>query len=265
QQKPGDQAFFMTAEAYNYPITDGLLFKMDGGTRINYYAHGFDSMINFGFKRDAEQNYETLFSSYLNHLQYELKGFSVLNYISSHDDGSPFDLHRTRSFEAATKLMLSLGAAQIYYGDEIARPLQFDGVQGDANLRSMMPWQVLDKRQTIQSSTSHETYQDLLKHWQKLGQFRYDHVAVGAGLHQQLSVKPYVFKRSYSDGEVTDIVLVALDLPKEKKRRISVKDVFKEGDKLKDHYSGRTLVVKDGMVTVTGQYRIALLSKLLGK
>jgi alpha-amylase len=50
-----------------------------------------------------------------------LKGNTVLNYLSSHDDGGPFDAKRTKTIEAGTKLLLSPGIAQVFYGD--ARPL----------------------------------------------------------------------------------------------------------------------------------------------
>lgn len=261
KQKLSDDAFFMTAEAYNYPISDGLQFRMDGGSQINYYAHGFDSMINFGFKSDAHQNYEALFSSYANYLAKDLKGYSVLNYMSSHDDGSPFDPARLQPFEAATKLMLSPGSAQIYYGDEIARLLNVAEAQGDAKLRSMMDWTLLKKKQVIPSISTGQTYQDLLAHWQKLGQFRQTHLAVGAGSHQQLSATPYVFKRSYEKGGVSDVVVVALDLPIEVKHSITVGAVFKDGETVRDYYSGQTMVVKAGKVELPGKYTIVLLAK----
>lgn len=261
KKKLGDDAFFMTAEAYNYPISDGLQFRMDGGSRINYYAHGFDSMINFGFKSDARQNYETLFSSYANYLARDLKGYSVLNYISSHDDGSPFDPARLQAFDSATKLMLSPGSVQIYYGDEIARLLNVAEAQGDAKLRSMMDWTLLKKKLAIPSLSTGQTYQDLLKHWQKLGQFRQAHIAVGAGEHQQLSAQPYVFKRSYEKDGVSDVVVVALDLPVSSKHSIAVGAVFKDGETVKDYYSGQTMVVKAGKVELPGKYTIVLLAK----
>lgn len=261
KQKLGDQSFYMTAEAYNYPIRDGLFFKMDGGTRINYYANGFDSMINFGFKHDANQDYEALFSSYSSLLQNALKSYSILNYISSHDDDHPFDAQRARPFEAATKLMLAPGAAQIYYGDELARPLQFKDAQGDANLRSVMPWAVLDKEHAIATITSGQTYHALLAHWQKLGQFRHAHSAVGAGVHQQLSSAPYVFKRSLEKEDANDVVVVALDLPLASKHVLVVDTAFKNGDKLKDYYSGQQVSVKDGKVSLNGTHAIVLLGK----
>jgi alpha-amylase len=71
-------------------------------------------MINFEFKWDAKKDYEFLFSKYSTILNGELKGSSVLNYLSSHDDGAPFDGLRTHSIEAGTKLLLSPGVAQIF-------------------------------------------------------------------------------------------------------------------------------------------------------
>jgi len=248
----------MVAEAYNYPVSDGQLFRMDGGSRINYYAHGFDAMINFGFKGDAKQDYETLFSRYSGSLSGDLKDYSVLSYISSHDDDHPFDPARLRPFEAATKLMLSPGAAQIYYGDETARLLNIAEAKGDAKLRSKMDWTVLKTDAAIPSIKSGQTYQQLLAHWQKLGQFRRAHLAVGAGLHQQISASPYVFKRSYGQ----DVVVVALDLPSEKAHRIPVADAFKEGEQVQDFYSGSVATVKAGHVELSGAFSLVLLAKL---
>ena len=56
------------------------------------------------------------------------------HYISSHDDGNPFDKKREKILESGTKLLLTPGVAQIYYGDEVARPLTAQA-NGDAVLR----------------------------------------------------------------------------------------------------------------------------------
>lgn len=269
RKKLGDDSFFMTAEAYNYPISDGLQFRMDGGSRVNYYANGFDSMINFGFKSDAQQDYETLFSRYANYLQHDLKGYSVLNYISSHDDGSPFDPTRQRPFESATKLMLTPGSVQIYYGDEIARLLNIAEAQGDAKLRSMMDWSVLQKDVHLPLTSTQvpftyqdaPTYRDLLHHWQKLGQFRAAHIAVGAGVHQQLSASPYIFQRSYQKDGVSDQVIVALDLPRATTHTIDVSSAFRDGQRLRDYYSGQSVIVQSGKVQIAGQHSMILLGK----
>ena len=145
---------------------------------------------------------------------------SVLNYLTSHDDGQPFDKERTRVLEAANKLLLAPGAAQIYYGDEVGRPLQVQGANGDANLRSVMSWALDDTR---------EQY---LLHWTKLGQFRREHLAVGAGRHMTLQNTPYLCRRRLSD----DMVLIGLDWPSGTKE-IPVYGNFSDGTSLEDHYS----------------------------
>ena len=74
-----------------------------------------------------------------------LNGVAILNYISSHDDGSPYDQERKDPLGAGTRLLLAPGGAQIYYGDELARPLRVAGAEGDANLRSFMNWEDLER------------------------------------------------------------------------------------------------------------------------
>ena len=84
---------------------------------------------------------EALFSKYNSILQNDLKGNTVMNYVSSHDDSSPYDKKREKTFESGTKLLLTPGISQVYYGDESARPLDIPGTIGDATLRSMMNWE----------------------------------------------------------------------------------------------------------------------------
>ncbi|MDO9194138.1 MAG: alpha-amylase family glycosyl hydrolase [Undibacterium sp.] len=256
-KKLGDQKFFMTAEIYNYTISQGIDARMDGGSRVNFYDNGFDSLINFGFKSDANQSYEELFSAYSAKLHGELNGYSVLNYVSSHDDDHPFDVARSRPFESATKLLLSPGAAQIYYGDEIARELIVPEAKGDAALRSMMNWNVLANKVSKQGDKIAEVRQ----HWRKLGLFRHAHVAVGAGEHQKLSDQPYTFKRTYEKNGVNDKVIVALDLPTDKSSAVAVQGVFVDGQKLKDYYSGKSAVVIDGKVTFDSKNAILLIGQ----
>jgi alpha-amylase len=234
----GDDKFFMVAEVYNYAISHGHKFDMGGGQMVDFYANGFDSMINFSLPSDAKKGYEQLFSSYSSKLP-------VLNYMSSHDDGNPFDPLRTRAFETATKLMLAPGAAQIYYGDETARLLKIDGAVGDATLRSFMNWD------DLANNAVRPGYKvgDLHFHWTRLGLFRKAHPAVGAGVHTQMQTSPYTFKRVLERGELRDRVVVALDLPKDKAPVINVAGVFSDGQTVRDYYTGKTAVVADGKVT----------------
>jgi alpha-amylase len=245
-KKLSDDKFYMTAEVFNYQIADGQLHDLGGGQKANYYQNGFNSLINFGLVYDATKDYETLFSSYSNMLHNgALQGYSVLNYLDSHDFDKPFDPARTKPFESANKLLLAPGAAQIYYGDETARKLDVANAVGDAKLRSFMNWDELEQ------NVQRDGYKiaDVRAYWSKLGLFRQAHVAVGAGVHQQLQAKPYVFKRTYDQGGVHDKVVVALDLPTDKASKIDLHGVFANGQKVKDYYSGKTAVVKGGGVT----------------
>jgi alpha-amylase len=97
-----------------------------------------------------------------------------------------------------------------------------------------------------------------LAHWQKLGQFRKNHPAVGAGVHQKISASPYVFSRTFSQENYTDQVVVGLDLAKGKKT-IPTGTIFQNGAKVIDAYSGKESVVTNGKVTVDSEYDLVLL------
>lgn len=255
RENPGkmihDDPFYMVGEVYNYGLSGGRSFDY-GDQQVDFFAHGFESLINFEFKYDANKSYDSLFTKYstlLNDPGFER--FSVLNYLASHDDGAPFDKERDRTFETATKLLLAPGAVQIYYGDETARPLQVEGANGDANLRSFMNWeQLVDDPET----------QNLLLHWQKLGRFRARHPAIGAGYHQSLQETPYVFKRTLT-GSPDDVVLVGLDFPPGEKT-VEVSGTFADGSQVRDAYSGQVSTVQDGSVIFNTSDGLLLLEHL---
>jgi len=253
----GDLPFYMTAEVYGYSLKSGRDYAYDDGTKVDYFANGFDSMINFSMAGDARQGYEQLFSGYSTLLNGPLKGVSVLNYLDSHDDGNPFDATRQYPLEAANKLLLAPGAAQIYYGDETARVLKIEGAQGDANLRSFMNWDQL------KSNTRVGLYgaADVHAHWARLGRFRHAHPAVGAGVHQMIASIPYTFKRTYDKDGVRDRVVIALNLPLDRDVAISVAGVFNDGQTVRDAYSGKSAVVANGKVQFDSRAPVALISQ----
>jgi alpha-amylase len=184
----GNEPFWMVGEVWDQPV-----FKNA------YYDHGFNSLVNFEFqKQDAIRTAQCLaqadeiFQSYADSINTDPE-FNALTYISSHDtklffaDFEDYDLQRG----IAAPLLLMPGGVQIFYGDEIGRkvgPYADDPHQGT---RSDMPWREL-KEQKLR----------LLAHWQKLGNFRKRHLAVGAGRHTRLSDNPYAFSRVKGEDKV---------------------------------------------------------------
>jgi len=220
-----------------------------GDKKVDFFNHGFKSLINFELKRDADKDYETIFKKYSKLLHTKLQDKSVVNYLTSHDDGEPYDKERKKPIRSANVLLLTPGASQVYYGDESSRDLTIEGAEGDATLRSFMNWEDQD---------SLPATRNILSHWQKLGTFRRDHPAIGAGKHKRLAKKPYVFSRTYIKDDFKDKVVIGLDLPKGKKS-LWVKGFFGDGTKLYDTYSDTVVEVKNGKVVFESEFDIALL------
>lgn len=246
-----DTPFFTVGEVYGYSIGNNEFYDF-GDKKVNYFKNGFDALINFEFRHNAEQPYEQLFARYSDILNGGMKGNMVMNYLSSHDDGNPFDKKRQKPYETATKLLLAPGIAQVYYGDESARSLDIPGTEGDATLRSFMNWDAIANNAETKA---------VLAHWQKLGQFREAHPAVGAGVHKQLSATPYVFQRSYIKGGYSDSVVVGLDLNKGSKT-IPTGLLFADGAKVRDAYSGKTATVSNRQVALDTDFDIVLIEEI---
>ena len=232
----GSTDFYMVGEVYNYFIGGGRLYDF-GDKQVDYFNYGFHALINFDFKSDAHMPYEKLFTKYNVALHGPLQGKSVLNYISSHDDGGPFDKERKMALDAGTKLLLTQGAAQIYYGDETARNLTAKA-DGDATLRSYMNWDELNDAGK----------KFILNHWQKLGQFRKRHPAIGAGQHNKISDVPYVFSRTLKTDNIDDAVVIALDVTKD--YGMADVSILTTNGRVRDAYSGKIHKVTGGKVRV---------------
>jgi alpha-amylase len=239
--------FYMVGEVYGWEPSQGRSYSF-GDRIVDFFSNGYDGLINFGFKSDTG-SLDGLFTRYSAVLHGgALRGVNVLNYLSSHDDGSPYDPDRKDPLGAGTRLLLAPGGAQIYYGDELARPLKVRGAEGDANLRSLMNWGDVKRRAEV------------LRHWRKLGRFRQDHPAVGAGVHSTLQAKPLVFSRTLKIGGRIDRVLVAMDQG-EGTKTIPVFGVFPDGAKVVDAYSGVSGTVNHGKLWLTTGSGLVLLTE----
>jgi alpha-amylase len=243
-----DNNFYLVGEVYNYSISHGKAFDF-GDRKVNYFDEAFNSLINFEIKWNAKQMAEKdVFHKYDSLLNTNLKGYGILNYMTSHDDGQPFDKERTMPYKTATMLLLTPGTSQLYYGDESARDLTIEGTVGDATLRSFMNWDDIKNDDKTQKT---------LNHWQKLGQFRANHPAVGAGKHTLISNENgLVFSRIRNK----DKVVIGINLPKGNKK-IDVSSIFNDGDQLQDFYSKTFVEVQNGTVILNNNAPIVLLQK----
>lgn len=251
-----DRQFYMFGEVFNFgaggfqAAVAGTREFDYGDIRVDFFDFGYDGLINMGFPTHARLPARDLFQFYADQFSGPLRGVSLINYISTHDDQQPLDPKREKPFENATKLMLSPGSVQIYYGDELNRILVVEGATGDATLRSFMNW---DAAETTEG-------QSILRHWQLLGKFRQDHPAIGAGKHIEHSWSPYVFSRSLGTGSGGDQVLVALS--DEPVKMISTYGVFSDGTRVRDSYHGDETTVESGTITFSTERTISLIERV---
>ncbi|MFD2563946.1 alpha-amylase family glycosyl hydrolase [Aquimarina rubra] len=254
-KKLDDLDFWMTGEVFNYNApTMGRNFTGDG-FNVDYYNNGFANLINFEFRFNANDGLESIFSRYDNLLQNQLgEGKSAMNFLTNHDTEQVFDRNRQRTFEAGTKLLLAPGPAQIYYGDETARTLTpGGGAEGDATLRSNMNFDELDNPNSIASLT--------LKHYQKIGKFRREHVSVGAGKHSKLQDSPYTFKREYNKNGFEDETLVYTGNDNEFAGALNVFGIWPDDTLLQDYFSGTLATVSNGTITFGTTFGLVLIGE----
>ena len=219
--------FWMTAEDYGA-----------GVNKDNYFTQGgFDSKINFQFTGGGgvpnSGSINNTYSEYANKINSD-PNFNMLTYISSHDTA----LCRNDLIYQGSAFQLMPGAIQIFYGDESNRPLVNSNISGikDHLLRSDMNWSSMDN--------------NVLTHWQKVGQFRNNHIAVGAGSHKSLSAgSGTAFARTYSKNGVTDQVACVVGANNNANITLSVNGVFANGTTVRNAYDGKTAVVQNGSVT----------------
>lgn len=234
--KPGanwDEDFWMTGECYTHYVNYDSY----------YTSGGFDSMINFSFNDQnsmdasasgmpAVGSINSTYADYAGKLNTNDK-FNVLTYLSSHDTR----LCRNNLIWQGSAFQLLPGGIQIYYGDETNRPLADGLAKGnDHALRSDMNWNSID--------------QNVLAHWQKVGQFRNNHVAVGAGSHTSLTATSgAAFSRNFNKNGVTDTVVACIGANANQSVTITLNGAFADGTTVKNTYDGTTATVSGGKVT----------------
>ena len=230
-----DEDFWMTGEHFGQ-----LLVEND------YYTNGFDSMINFAFSPTAAggadngmlkaKEINKVYQSYADTIN-KNDNFNALTYISSHDTGL---CRKDLNYQAAALLLLP-GGVQIFYGDESNRQYVECSIHDHEN-RSFMNWSEID------ANTNDSA--DYLAHWQTVGQFRNNHVAVGAGSHKSLTATSGVaFARIYDRNDVYDKVVCVIGADADTDVTITLSGAFFNGAELENKYTGEKAVVADGKVT----------------
>ncbi len=166
--------------------------------RSPYFDDGFDALINFDMQKKMDKGavcfsqMESTYSDYAATLA-EKPDFNPVSYMSSHDTELFFGRFKSIEMQkgAANALLLSPGAIQVYYGDEVARkpgPYADDFHQ---STRSDMNWKLDNERN------------ELLTHWKIIGKFRQKHASIGAGSHNIVKQNQgYGFSRIHNDDKV---------------------------------------------------------------
>ena len=225
--------FWSTAEVWGHGV---------GQSDIHTTAN-FDSVINFGFKGAIDgmvasaDSMLNQFASYAGQVN-SSTDWNVLSYISSHDTGAVYyNGDDSRQKRAGTALLLLPGGVQIFYGDELGRYNGDGGSDADQGSRSSVDW----------SRANNAIHQ----HWQKVGQFRRDNPAVGAGQHTTLSGQSSgkAFARSWTNpvsGVVNNVVVV---LDGAGTVSVNVAGYFADGSSVRNAYDGSIVTVNNGSVS----------------
>lgn len=224
-----DLDFWMTGEVWDH-----------GVYKDEYYTQGkFDSLINFttqGGGLLAEGKVAGVYSDFANTIN-NTDNFNVLSYISSHDSV----LASGDMIRLGTVFTLLPGAIQIFYGDESGRTMvpgvNFDGNGGAGHsLRSDMNWDSMNEA--------------TLAHWQKVGTFRSNHIAVGAGDNAQVSsTAGAAFTRVYNKNNILDKVAFVVDAGSNRDVTIDVSSIWEDGQEVVNTYDDSSATVTNGKVT----------------
>lgn len=220
-----DLDFWMTGEVWDHGV-----YKDD------YYTKGgFDSVINFSTQGGgilAKGTVAATYQSFADSINTD-PDFNVLSYLSSHDS----ILTRGNSIYMGSAFLLLPGAVQIFYGDETDREVDDTAsTNGDHDVRSDMNW---DNMNT-----------DTLAHWQKVGSFRNNHLAVGAGANASLTTTDGVaFSRTYSSQDIYDKIAACIGCTSNTNVTVDVSSLWNDGQTVVNGYDYTTAIVTNGKVT----------------
>lgn len=204
-----------------------------------YAKAGFSSMVNMKFPKDGNLN--TIVSTWQ---QYS-------DSLNAHNDWWPFsylnnayfrEADPDRAFECATSFVLSPGAVQIFYGDEVGRQMSDAKYNVDAAqaFRSDYDWENRDL--------------SLMEHYSKLCAFRKYHPAVGMGVQKTIDSLTCIRSLDY------DTVVIRV-LP-ENNSSINLGGAFADGTEVINAYTGEVCQVSNGTIKLTQPSgSVALISK----
>ena len=245
-KKLDDLDFWMTGEVWDH-----------GVGKDNYYTQGkFDSLINFDTTGGGVLAKGTVANKYRDYAAAinSDDSFNVLSYMSSHDS----TLARGDMYYLGSAFLMLPGAVQIYYGDETNRGLvsgvPFDGNGGSGHsLRSDMNWDNYDA--------------ELLAHWGKIGNFRNNHISIGAGSNISLNPSNGIgFGRTYSKNGIIDKTAGVIGASANAQVSIDVSKLWDDGQELVNAYDDSSATVQNGKVTFnSGAHGTILIQEPDGK
>lgn len=218
----GSHDFWLLADLANQGIEKSTLSEA-----------GVDAVVNSEYVGHVT-GLDEIYTSYSEALAAD-PTFNAVSFVSSEEAKLQ---EKDELLVAGSEMFLLPGSIQVFYGDETARQASASGAH------SPMNWDDLD--------------QDVLDHWSKMGQFRANHPAIAAGVHEKISDEPYAFYRGIRIGQAVDEVIVVMAAPG--RVQLNIRKYFPDDIILRDAYSGKISMVSYGEVAFdVGESGILLL------